>query len=503
MNANALGKPDTVLEESSNRDLLDAWLAGNEAAARVLVDRYLVRLTALARARLSRRLARRLDPEDIVLSAWRSFFVAARNGRVATAADDELWPLLVTFTLRKVSRQATRQQAKRRSIAREAPGSFDALVEHAAAHDPSPPEAAAVADEVEAVIAALTGTPREVFVRRLRGEDCSQIARELGCTDRTVRRAMERIRSVIAERAGHDLQPETAVTPPAREEIVEPPAARKIEQPQETVRYADLLLERLIGQGGFGKVYRAVYRPTEEVVAVKFLRKAFWSNPRAVQALLYEAALLAQLSDPRIVGYRGFGRTPHGAPYLVLEWIADGNLANWIECSHPPLSERLAVAREVAEAIAVVHARGILHCDLKPSNVLRRNDGGIVVTDFGFARETLASGAPRAAGGTAGFLAPEQVSDVIGPLGQATDVYGLGALMYSLLTGQPPVQGRDVPEILARVLSSQPPAPPSHLNTEISPALDAVVLRCLVKEPGERYATAGEVAAALRSCAAN
>jgi len=105
-----------MLEDASNQELLDAWRRGNHDAAALLVRRYMIRLTALARSRLSRKLARRIDGEDAVLSAWRSFFVAVEDGRITVPADDNLWPLLLTLTLRKLARHAARHTAQRRAV---------------------------------------------------------------------------------------------------------------------------------------------------------------------------------------------------------------------------------------------------------------------------------------------------------------------------------------------------------------------------------------------------
>lgn len=156
-----------MLSDATNQELVQAWQQGDQRAAQILVERYMLRLTALARSRLSRKLSRRLDPEDVVLSAWRSFFVATGEGRLAVPHDDDLWPLLVKLTLRKLSRQAARQTALRRDAGLE--GSLDLERDWRAAvsRDPSPEEAALLADEVEALMASLDAGDREILTRRL------------------------------------------------------------------------------------------------------------------------------------------------------------------------------------------------------------------------------------------------------------------------------------------------------------------------------------------------
>ncbi|MCA9033348.1 MAG: sigma-70 family RNA polymerase sigma factor, partial [Planctomycetaceae bacterium] len=188
-----------VLEDASNQELLAAWKDGHQFAAQVLVRRYMVRLTALARSRLSRKLARRIDPEDVVMSAWRSFFVGANIGRLSTAQDDDLWPILVTITLRKIARQASRHMADRRNAILDK--TFDESVDWQAAvsRDPSPDEAAMLVDEVESLMNRLGQVDRDVLTRRLQGEEHAEIANAMNCSERTVRRSMQRIRSKLTE----------------------------------------------------------------------------------------------------------------------------------------------------------------------------------------------------------------------------------------------------------------------------------------------------------------
>lgn len=485
-------------ERSTNQELVAAWRSGEQRAATILVDRYLVRLTALVRARLSRRLARRVDPEDIVLSAWRSFFFAASNGRASPDAEDELWPLLATIALRKLARQAARQRAERRSVDREVES--EGLIELTAA-DPTPEDAIAVADEVESILANLDALDREIFVRRMRGETTQEMAIALDCSDRTVRRAGERIRSVVAARSS------TAVATrlPTRGEPISAAMEREViaDGPMEvatpTFATSDFLMQQMVGEGGFGKVYRSLLRGTGEAVAVKFLRKRLWSNRRAMALLLREAAMLERLSFPGIVRGRGWGCTPYGAVFLVTEFIEGECFDHWLKRARPSAHDIAEAVSEVADGLAFAHAHGIVHCDLKPSNILRREDGRLVLADFGFSRQVGEYVPGLLAGGTAGFLAPEQISDAFGLPGPATDVYGLGGVLYAALTGEPPATARDAAELLARVLSSASPPALSARFADIPPALEEIVMRCLEKEPARRFATMQDLRCALQT----
>ncbi|MCC7419701.1 MAG: protein kinase [Planctomycetaceae bacterium] len=486
-------------ERSTNEELLTAWRLGEQRAATILVDRYLVRLTSLVRARLSRRLARRVDPEDIVLSAWRSFFFAASNGLASPDAEDELWPILATITLRKLARQASRQRAECRSVDREV--ETEGVIALTAS-DPTAEDAIAVADEVESILAGLDAFDREIFVRRMRGETAHEIAIALDCSDRTVRRAGERIRSVVAARS----QAEDGTLLPTRGEPISPAMKREviadssIEVSAPTFATSDFLMQQMVGEGGFGKVYRSLLRKTGETVAVKFLRKRLWSDRRAMTLLLREAAMLERLSFPGIVRGRGWGRTPYGAAFLVTEFIEGECFERWLKRVRPSVFEITEAVAEVVAALTFAHAHGIMHSDLKPSNVLRRDDGRLVLADFGFSLQIGEHAHGMLAGGTAGFLAPEQISDAFGLPGPATDVYGLGGVLYAALTGEPPATGRDAPEILARVLSSVSPQAPSTRFADVPPALDEIVMRCLEKEPARRFATMQDLRCALTTC---
>lgn len=467
------------LEERPNAELLELWRAGNERAARVLVKRYMARMTALVRSRLSRKLARRVDPDDIVLSAWRSFFV----GRDVTVPDnDDIWPLLVTISLRKLSRQATRHTAGRRDIHAEADvGSADNW-QQIMARQPTSGDAAALSDEVEAVMRKLDAVERGVLTRYLQGMNTAAIAGELGCSDRTVRRTLERIRETIAAHAAVD-SPD--VIDATFFSSAEPFAAARTHEPitsQPTVEFEEYRLERLIGQGGFGKIYRATHTANRTTVAVKYLKKRFWKEARAKHSFLHETHIVSRLSHPNIIRHHGWGVSPSGTIFLVMEWIDGGDLRSWRRAMRPSLTEIIGCGIALAEGLCAAHAAGVVHADLTPANVLRREDGSFLLTDFGFA-QSLTAERQLGWGGTPNFLAPEQVSDAFGAIGVRTDVYGLGGLLHWLCTGLPPVSGRRVADVLANVLSSDQS---THDIKKVSSPLRDLIDRCLRKEIIER-----------------
>ena len=489
---------DVMSQSKSHRELLDAWKAGDQDAASVLFYRYQIRLIALVRTRLARKLARRIDPEDIVLSAYRSFFVSARNGRFDVNSEEDLWPLLVTIVLRKVSKQARFHTAEQRSVELEQPQASD-WVEHVIGSDESSTEHAAILeDEVESLLSRLDSTAREVLVQTLQGNDTASIAASIRITERSVRRAMDRIRSLIST-SRVDFGTAPVSTTPITLEQPKPVIVASSEFPiAGTMKHDQFLLSEFIGVGAFSKVYRAIDRSTGNLVAVKYLKKECWQEARARNSLLREYEVLQRLNHPNIIKMYGWGTTARGAVFLVEEYVKGQNLFDWVKSSGPSIFEIVEVLCTVAKAISAAHSGGVIHCDLTPANILRSGDGQITVCDFGMARYA-SSPDEIPGGGTASFLSPEQISDAFGAITERSDVYGLGGLLFALLTGIPPMQGRDLPEILSNVLSAKMPPLVSQLGIDCSPELDTVIHRCLQKDPASRFVSADEVASALES----
>lgn len=181
--------------------LLEAFREGDERAAEAIFARYFDRLVAMARGRISSRLARRTDPEDVVLSAYRSFFVGAKGGQYALGRGGDLWRLLSAITIHKVLKRARHESAARRSIDLEVP--FDSAAEGSLARrspDPTPEEALAMADELERAFSLLDDFGRRVLELRLQGHQLSEIADDAGRSERSVRRSLAQIRELLAGR---------------------------------------------------------------------------------------------------------------------------------------------------------------------------------------------------------------------------------------------------------------------------------------------------------------
>jgi len=477
---------------ADSADLLALLHSGDEEAARAIFEQYAERLTRLARSRLSASLAARVDAEDIVQSAWRSFFTAARAGQFQVEHGGDLWRLLVEVTLHKLYRQAARHQAQLRSVRREQALGDSAA---AAAVEPTPAEAAAAADELDAVMRQLPPRGRQALALRLEGYEHAEIAEQLGCHERTVRRDLAEARRVLTARAGGDFIPTAARRAPPRS--LQP--RREVSQELLALAllpWSDFVLREQIGAGASGRVYRALQRSTGQEVAVKFLRKSLRDNPAAVERFLREALTVSKLHHPGIVAVHGAGRTPGGGFFLLMDLVPGRDLESFARGETVEPRQAGAWVAEAARAVHAAHERGVIHCDLKPGNLLLDAGGRIRVTDFGLAMPLSSDRTDLLpAGGTPAFMAPEQADPRWGAISPRTDVYGLGAVLHFLLYSRPPYTAASAAEVLSQVASPEPVPVPAF---SIDPRLREILVKALCKPPAQRFATGAELADALR-----
>ncbi len=251
-----------------------------------------------------------------------------------------------------------------------------------------------------------------------------------------------------------------------------------------------------IGRGGMGVVYRAKQRLANREVAVKVLPGNLATRGSAAERFLGEIEALAGLRHPNIVEIYEVGEDS-GCVYFSMELVPGGTLAGRAKRQPLTPSDTTAIIEKLADAVHAAHAVGLLHRDIKPANVLLTADGSPKLSDFGLAKWMDREDGLTETGavlGTPSYMAPEQaVGSGRGTLGPPTDVYGLGATLYELLTGQPPFRGASTFGTLQRVIND-PPVPPRVLNPAVHPDLEAVCLKCLEKDPARRYATAQELA---------
>jgi RNA polymerase sigma factor (sigma-70 family) len=472
-------------------DLFHRLSAGDEDAAQEVFQQYLERLTALARSRLSARLRSRIDPDDIVMSAYRSFFLRARRGEFRLAPGNDLWHLLVEITLHKLYRQAAYHAAQRRSYRREIVNSEESPA--ARSREASPEMAAAVADELAAVMRDLTPDVRRILELRLQGCQIEEIAQSEGKSERTVRRWLDDAKNALRKRFPHAIP--LIHERPLRIRSRPKPLPIKSLLPDALLEFRDYLLTRQIGTGGSGKVYRAVVHPAGNVVAVKFMKRSLLRRRALVEKFVNEAKVVAALRHPGIIRIHGIGRTPNRGFFLAMDYWERGDLQSCLRTGKASLDNAVRWVSEAADAIQHAHDHGVIHCDLKPSNLLMADDGRVVVTDFGLARSPIDS-TPDHFAGTPAFLASEQLDTRWGPVGPQTDVYGLGAILYTLLAGRPPRIGT-VRDVLDAVAAGGAPDSIPGLPPSISTLLQSL----LSAKPAGRPVSAKIAAAQLRSWA--
>jgi ABC-type phosphate/phosphonate transport system substrate-binding protein len=287
--------------------------------------------------------------------------------------------------------------------------------------------------------------------------------------------------------------------------LFEPAPEREFSLPFETGPFLDYELVERIGRGGMGVVYRARQLSLNRVVALKVIGAGELASPAALARFRREAEAVAKLEHPNIVPIYEVGE--HGAnPFLVMRLIEGASLAERLLDFALPVAvpsrdqanrRQADIARlitAVARAVHYAHERGVLHRDLKPSNILLDQDGNPHLTDFGVAKfvdQEMALTQTSELLGTPCYMAPEQAAGR--PLSPATDVYGLGVILYELLTGRRPFEAEQPVEILRKVIEDEP-ASPDLLNRAVDHDLATISLKCLDKDPGRRYASALEFA---------
>lgn len=261
-------------------------------------------------------------------------------------------------------------------------------------------------------------------------------------------------------------------------------------------------LGQLLGQGGMGAVYRSFHPVLNQPVAVKVMQNTLAADPQAQQRFLREAQVVAGLAHPNIVNIFDVD-IQDGRPYIVMEYLDAGSLADRLQAGPLTLAAALQLAAPLADALEYAHQRGLVHRDLKPANVLLRPDGSPVLADFGLARPVQADSAAQitatgAVMGTLAYMAPEQFSGQ--PTDARADIYSFGVMLYEMLTGRLPFTG-DSAQIMYGHLQ-QPPPSLRVARPDLPEAIEQLVQRMLSKDPAWRPQRMAEVASALRAITA-
>ncbi len=265
-------------------------------------------------------------------------------------------------------------------------------------------------------------------------------------------------------------------------------------------------IEGTIGAGGMGYVVAATHVQLNQRVAIKFLNAESVDDPDSAPRLLREARAAVALSSEHVARVHDVGTLPSGAPFIVMEYLEGETLASRLGARAPlSVEEVTMIAKQVCAALGEAHRAGIVHRDVKPANIfITRRDGREVVKvlDFGIAKMTdpLASFEENLTStsqilGTPRYMSPEQLGSTRN-VGPPTDVWALGVTLYESLTGKPAFKTGSAFEVGARILSTELPRL-SDARTDVPPSLEAIIDRCLKKDPEERFANADDVLTAL------
>ncbi|MBN1872666.1 MAG: protein kinase [Anaerolineae bacterium] len=259
-------------------------------------------------------------------------------------------------------------------------------------------------------------------------------------------------------------------------------------------------LVELVGAGGMATVYRAYDQLLERYVAVKFLREPYASNPAFRQRFLEEARAAARLDHPHIVRLYDVGEDEQHRPYIIMEMVEGEDLKAVIRRSGPlSVPRALELARQICAGVGHAHRASLIHCDLKPQNILVTPEGEIKVADFGIARAfqgDIDTSKPeeKVIWGSPHYISPEQATGRTPT--PASDVYSIGVIMYEMLSGVPPFHDPDPTTLVMKHLREEP-APLTSLNPRIPPMLEWLVRKVLSKEPANRYRNADQLGIAI------
>lgn len=252
----------------------------------------------------------------------------------------------------------------------------------------------------------------------------------------------------------------------------------------------------LLGKGGMGEVYEALDVNSRETVALKLLHSEMLKDPDNRQRFANEARLLASFDHPHIVKVYETGETEIQG-FIAMEYLRGGTLREYLLAHHPlPPAEIQRFVGEIAAGLEAIHARGIIHRDLKTANIMLDEAGRVRIMDFGLSKSPLVSTMTSLGTviGTLGYVAPEQITG--GESDCCVDIFAFGVIIYELLTGSMPFRGENEMALIHAIFNTDPP-PPSQLRPELDPAWDRLVRRCLARNPEERFQSVAEVRAVL------
>jgi len=275
---------------------------------------------------------------------------------------------------------------------------------------------------------------------------------------------------------------------------------------QEGQKLGNYRVLRRIGSGGMGEVFLAEHPLIGKRIALKVIHREFGgANAEAVARFANEARAVSQVGGDHVVQIHDFGETPDGDCFFVMDYLDGRTLAHELAgASHLSIARTLYIGAQLAQALAAVHSRNILHRDLKPDNVMLVERGGdpdfAMLLDFGLAKFLGDSAGPQLTAqgvliGTPQYMSPEACEGK-GRLDHRSDQYALGVLLFQMCTGALPFDGSTMGDVLVQQVSRNPP-PPRGYNGDVPPSVEQIILRCLAKDPGRRFPNMDAVREAL------
>ncbi len=285
-------------------------------------------------------------------------------------------------------------------------------------------------------------------------------------------------------------------------------ASSEVERRLKGEAFGKYVVEELIGRGGMGTVYRVTHADLGNSFALKLMDHRIVDSADAHTRFLREARAAARIDHPNVIRVLDYARHPTLGSYLVMDLLVGTSLDKLL-AAEGPLSEgrTIALGMQVCDALAAAHDEGVVHRDLKPANIFLtrgRGDETVKVMDFGVAKVAADAATlltrPGTVIGTPLYMSPEQWDNR--DIGPRSDIYSFGVVLYEMLTGRVPIRGAGITEV-AKNLATTKPLPPRAIRPEISPAMEAIVLRCLEKEANDRFATMRDVSEALAEALAS
>jgi hypothetical protein len=274
--------------------------------------------------------------------------------------------------------------------------------------------------------------------------------------------------------------------------------ARAVVKRREAMFISHYKIMEPLGEGGMGKVFKALDTHSKQVVALKVLNPVLLQDPENRKRLMHEGQLLSSFSHPNIVKVFEVSETKERG-YIAMEYLSGGTLKQLLERDHPLSVEKIKwLSRQIAEGIAEIHAHGVIHRDIKTGNIMLDGEGNVRIMDFGLSKSPLVTTMTTLGTviGTLGYVAPEQVTGLM--VDHRVDIFSFGVVLYELFTSRLPFTGENEIAVIHSIFNSLPP-PPSTLRENIPSHVDALVMRCLAKHPDERFQTMKDVHAALSS----